>query len=98
MGFNGTPSGYHTNNCKDIEGKTLPEVVHAEVNAIAKAAKSTISTEDSIMYVTTAPCVECAKLIIQAGIRIVFYWEGWKDEVGSELLRACGVQLIKLEV
>ena len=97
MGWNGTPSGYHTNECKDENERTRPEVVHAEMNAIAKAARSPVSIEGGTMYSTTIPCVECAKLIIQSGIKTVYYVEGYnKCQRGEALLIACGVELIKL--
>ena len=95
-GWNGTPYGYPINDCKDDNEKTLPEVVHAEINAIAKAAATTHSTRDAAMFTTTIPCVECAKAIIQAGITAVVYKEEEnKCQKGSDLLLKCGVLLIK---
>jgi len=97
-GWNGTPSGYHTNNCKDLQGNTLPQVVHAEANAIAKAARSTISCEGASMYSTTIPCIECAKLIAQSGIDYVYYMEDYnKCQLGRELLLDLDIKLIKLK-
>src|SRR5574344_479812 len=69
-GYNGTPSGFE-NVCEDENGKTKPYVLHAEANAISKIAKSGNSSDGATLYVTTSPCVECAKLIIQAGIQRV---------------------------
>lgn len=98
-GWNGTPHFYYTNECKDPEGKTRDEVVHAEANAIAKAACSTESTQYAIMYSTTVPCVECAKLIIQSGINTVYYAEEYnKCTKGKALLLNCSIKLEKLEV
>jgi len=98
-GWNGTPAGYFTNDCKNKFEKTLPQVVHAEANAIAKAAQSTESTKFAAMYSTTVPCIECAKLIIQSGITTVFYAENYnKCNLGKDLLQDCNIKLIKLEV
>ena len=97
-GWNGTPSNYYTNICKESDGTTKREVVHAEINAIAKAASSTISTKGATIYSTTIPCIECAKAIIQSGIRTVFYTEDYnKCILGMKLLKDCHVNLIKLE-
>lgn len=73
-GYNGTPSGFE-NICEDENGKTKPYVLHAEANAITKVAKSNNSSEGSTLYVTSSPCIECAKLIIQSGIRRVVYFD-----------------------
>ena len=67
-GYNGTPSGFE-NVCEDDEGHTKPYVLHAEANAITKVAKSANNCDGSTLYITAAPCIECSKLIIQAGIR-----------------------------
>jgi len=86
-GFNGTPTGYPSNDCKDSDGKTYSHVVHAEINAIAKAAEHGVSTKDATMYSTTVPCIECAKTILQAGITTVIYSEDYnKCEEGKALL------------
>lgn len=84
-GWNGMPTG-HTNEC-ETNNVTKPEVIHAEFNCIAKCAKSTESTEGSILYVTLSPCVECAKLIIQSGIKEVYYVEKYRDPSGIKLLK-----------
>lgn len=97
-GYNGTPSGFE-NNCEDENNKTLPYVLHAEANAITKVAKSNNSSEDATLYVTTAPCLECAKLIIQSGIQRVVYCDKYRIEDGIRLLERAGinVEFIDLE-
>lgn len=76
---------------------TKPEVIHAESNAISKVAKSTNSTEDATMFITHAPCIHCAKLIYQSGIRNVFYRETYRDEIGIDFLKKCGVVIEKID-
>lgn len=89
-GYNGTPSGFD-NNCEE-NGKTKPEVLHAESNAIAKCAKSTESSEHSTLYVTISPCLECAKLIIQCGIKEVYFKELYRETSGLDLLKKAKVK------
>ncbi|MDR0961657.1 MAG: dCMP deaminase family protein [Mediterranea sp.] len=89
-GYNGTPSGFE-NICEDENGLTKPYVLHAEANAITKIARSGNSSEGATMYVTASPCIECAKLIIQAGIRRVVYSEKYRIEDGISLLERAGV-------
>lgn len=93
FGWNGTPSGFD-NTC-EIETQeglvTKPEVVHGEANCISKAAKSTISTEGSTMFVTMSPCYECSKLLIQSGIKRVVYIEEYRDTSAIEFLEKAGV-------
>ena len=90
-GFNGTPSGFE-NVCEDEEtGLTKPYVLHAEANAITKVACSTNSSGGATLYVTTSPCLECSKLIIQAGIKRVVYNEMYKVTDGLDILRRAGV-------
>ena len=87
-GYNGTPSGYD-NNCEyetRFGYETKPEVLHAESNALMKLAKSTISSEHSTIYLTMSPCFECAKLIIQAGVRRVVYGDVYRDKMGINFL------------
>lgn len=91
-GYNGTPSGFE-NHCEDEIGKTYPYVLHAEANAITKVAKCGNSSENSTLYVTTSPCIECAKLIIQAGIRRVVYSEKYRYDDGLNLLRQANIQI-----
>ena len=92
-GFNGTPSGFE-NQCEDENNTTKPYVLHAEANAITKVAKSGNSSEGATLYITTAPCIECAKLIIQAGIVRVVYAEEYRMSEGIELLKRAGIEVI----
>lgn len=92
-GFNGTPSGFE-NQCEDENDTTKPYVLHAEANAITKVAKSGNSSEGATLYITTAPCIECAKLIIQAGIIRVVYAEEYRMSEGIELLKRAGIEVI----
>ena len=97
-GFNGTPSGFE-NICEDpVTGKTKPYVLHAEANAITKVARSGNNSEGATLYVTDAPCVECAKLIIQAGIRRVVYLIEYSVRDGIELLRRAGIEVCKYDM
>lgn len=89
-GYNGTPSGFE-NICEDEQNITKPYVLHAEANAITKIARSNNSSEGATMYVTASPCIECAKLIIQAGIKRVVYSEQYRLEDGINLLKRAGV-------
>ncbi|HIZ86284.1 MAG TPA: dCMP deaminase family protein [Candidatus Coprenecus stercoravium] len=96
-GFNGTPSGFE-NICEDpATGKTKPYVLHAEANAITKVAKSGNNSNGATLYVTDAPCVECAKLIIQAGIKRVVYVIEYSVRDGIELLRRAGIEVCKYD-
>lgn len=95
-GFNGTPSGFE-NVCEDDSGVTKPYVLHAEANAISKVAKSGNSSEGSTLYVTASPCIECAKLIIQAGIRRVVYKDEYRLTDGIDLLRRAGIEVEKVD-
>lgn len=95
-GFNGTPSGFE-NVCEDEHGLTKPYVLHAEANAITKVAKSNNSSDGSTLYVTSAPCMECSKLIIQAGIKRVVYSDDYRATEGIELLLRAGIEILKLE-
>ena len=91
-GYNGTPSGFE-NVCEDENGVTKPYVLHAEANAITKVAKSGNSSEGATLYVTASPCVEGAKLIIQAGIRRVVYTDAYRLTDGVDLLRRAGIEI-----
>ncbi len=95
-GYNGTPSGFE-NVCEDENGVTKPYVLHAEANAITKVAKSGNSSEGAILYVTASPCVECAKLIIQAGIRRVVYKDSYRLTDGVELLERAGIEVEQVD-
>ena len=91
-GYNGTPSGFE-NVCEDAHGVTHPYVLHAEANAITKLARSGNTSDQATLYVTASPCIECAKLIIQAGIRRVVYAEQYRLTDGIDLLRRAGVEV-----
>lgn len=91
-GYNGTPSGF-PNICEDNNDTTFPYVLHAEANAIAKVAQSNNSSEGATLYVTASPCIECAKLIIQAGIKRVVYSEKYRLTDGIDLLERAGVKV-----
>mgnify|MGYP001003907862 CR=1 FL=1 len=94
-GYNGTPSGFE-NICEDENGITKPYVLHAEANAITKLACSSNNSDGSTLYVTAAPCIECAKLIIQAGIKRVVYGEHYRLEDGIDLLKKANIEVIYL--
>ncbi|MBF1567929.1 MAG: dCMP deaminase family protein [Prevotella shahii] len=94
-GYNGTPSGFE-NVCEDSNNVTKPYVLHAEANAITKLARSNNNSDGSTLYVTAAPCIECAKLIIQAGIKRVVYGEKYRLEEGLDLLRRANIEVIFL--
>ena len=96
-GYNGTPSGFE-NICEDENNKTKPCVLHAEANAITKVAKSNNSSLGATLYVTASPCIECAKLIIQAGIRRVVYSENYRSVDGIELLQKAGIDVAFIEL
>ena len=91
-GYNGTPAGFK-NICEDENGHTYPYVLHAEANAITKIARSGNNSDGATLYVTAAPCIECAKLIIQAGISRVIYSEEYRIEDGINLLRRAGIEV-----
>ena len=95
-GYNGTPSGFE-NVCEDENGVTKPYVLHAEANAITKVAKSGNSSEGATLYVTASPCVECAKLIIQAGIRRVVYKDSYRLNDGIESLQKSGIEVEQVD-
>ena len=92
-GYNGTPSGFE-NVCEDDNNVTKPYVLHAEANAITKIARSNNSSDGATMYVTASPCIEWAKLIIQAGIKRVVYSEHYRLEDGIELLKRAGIEVV----
>ena len=94
-GYNGTPSGFE-NVCEDDNNITKPYVLHAEANAITKLARSSNNSEGATLYVTASPCIECAKLIIQAGIKRVVYGEKYRLEDGINLLRRANIEVIYL--
>ena len=94
-GYNGTPSGFE-NVCEDENNVSKPYVLHAEANAISKVARSHNSSDGATLYVTASPCIECAKLIIQAGVRRVVYGELYRLTDGIDLLRRAGIDVIYL--
>lgn len=95
-GFNGTPSGFE-NVCEDDNGVTKPYVLHAEANAITKIARSGNNSDGATLYVTASPCIECAKLIIQAGIKRVIYGEHYRLTDGIDLLKRAGIEVLFVE-
>ncbi len=96
-GYNGTPTGFD-NFCEDENGYTKWYVLHAEANAITKVASSTQSSEGSTLYVTLSPCTDCSKLIHQAKIKRVVYWEKYKDTSGIEFLEKAGIEVCQVEI
>ena len=90
-GYNGTPSGFE-NVCEDDNNVTKPYVLHAEANAITKLARSSNNSDGATIYITASPCIECAKLIIQAGIRRVVYGEKYRLTDGIDLLECAGIE------
>ncbi|HHV86857.1 MAG TPA: dCMP deaminase family protein [Petrimonas sp.] len=96
-GYNGTPSGFE-NVCEDENNVTKPYVLHAEANAITKVARSNNSSEGATLYVTSSPCIECAKLIIQAGIKRVVYADSYRLSEGVELLMRAGIELVSVDL
>ncbi|QYR11083.1 dCMP deaminase family protein [Prevotella sp. Rep29] len=96
-GYNGTPSGFE-NVCEDEGNVTKPYVLHAEANAITKLARSSNNSDGATLYVTASPCIECAKLIIQAGIRRVVYGEQYRMEDGINLLKRANIEVIYINV
>ena len=96
-GYNGTPSGFE-NNCEDEDNKTKPYVLHAEANAITKVAKSNNSSEKATLYITSSPCLECSKLIIQSGIIRVVYCDEYHNLDGIEILKRAGIEVIQAKL
>lgn len=94
-GFNGTPVGFE-NVCEDENGNTRPYVLHAEANAITKVAQSHNSSKGATLYVTTSPCIECSKLIIQSGIKRVVFADMYRLTEGLQLLKRAGVECIRI--
>ena len=96
-GYNGTPSGFE-NVCEDDNNVTKPYVLHAEANAITKLARSNNNSDGATIYITASPCIECAKLIIQSGIKRVVYGEKYRLTDGIDLLKRAGIEVIYMEV
>lgn len=96
-GYNGTPSGFE-NHCEDDNNVSKPYVLHAEANAITKIARSHNSSDGATLYVTASPCIECAKLIIQSGIKRVVYGENYRIMDGLELLKRANIEVSFVEI
>ena len=96
-GYNGTPSGFE-NICEDDNNTTKPYVLHAEANAITKLARSNNNSDGATIYITASPCIECAKLIIQSGIKRVVYGEKYRLTDGIDLLKRAGIEVIYMDV
>ncbi|MDR1554279.1 MAG: dCMP deaminase family protein [Prevotellaceae bacterium] len=96
-GFNGTPSGFE-NICEDEDGNTKSYVLHAEANAITKVARSNNSSDGSTLYITSSPCLECAKLIIQAGIKRVVFSDNYRISDGIELLKRANIEVVQINL
>ena len=96
-GYNGTPSGFE-NICEDENNNTKPYVLHAEANAITKVAKSGNSSDRATLYVTSSPCLECSKLIIQAGIKRVVFTENYRLEDGINLLKRANIEVKQVDL
>lgn len=96
-GFNGTPSGFE-NICEDENNISKPYVLHAEANAITKIARSSQNSDGATLYVTASPCIDCAKLIIQSGIRRVVYAEQYRLDDGIRLLKRAGIEIKFLDI
>ena len=94
-GYNGTPSGFE-NECEDENGDSRPNVLHAEANAITKVAKSNNSSDGATLYITASPCMDCAKLIIQSGIKRIVYAEEYRMTEGLDLLEEAGIEIVKI--
>lgn len=105
IGYNGMPSGWD-NNCENEIGihkgepvlKTKPQVLHAEMNAISKVARSSESSQDAVMFITHAPCHDCAKMIYQSGISSVYYRNTYRETDGIEFLKQCNIPIEQIDV
>lgn len=96
-GYNGTPSGFE-NICEDENNRSKPYVLHAEANAITKIAKSNNSSEGATLYVTSSPCLECSKLIIQAGIKRVVFTDNYRLDDGINLLKRANIEVVRVNI
>jgi dCMP deaminase len=97
IGYNGSPPGW-TNQCENEKGLTKPEIYHAEANAIAKLARSHESGDSASVFVTCAPCIDCAKLLAQTGVKEVYFAEHYKGTCGLDFLNKCGIKTIEMVV
>ena len=96
IGYNGMPSGWD-NDCEDENNKSKPEVLHAESNAIAKLARSNESGEGASLFITHSPCIECAKLIYQSGIKNVYFGENYRDTAGLDFLKTSKINVVQVD-
>ena len=96
-GYNGTPTGFE-NICEDENNVSKPYVLHAEANAITKLARSNNNSDGATIYITASPCIECAKLIIQSGIKRVVYGEKYRLTDGIDLLKRAGIEVVYMDV
>lgn len=96
IGYNGMPTGW-TNVCETEDNVTKPEVLHAETNAIAKLASTYESGKDASLFVTHQPCLDCAKIIYQSGIKEVYYAHTYRKTDGVEFLEKCGIKITQVE-
>ena len=96
-GYNGAPTGF-PNGCEDCNNETFPYVLHAESNAITKLAKNTVTSDGGTMYITLSPCYNCAKLIIQAGIKRIVFSEIYRNTSSLELLKQAGIEVIYIDL
>jgi dCMP deaminase len=96
IGYNGTPPGWD-NACEGVDGKTIPEVIHAEQNALDKIMRSAVSSEGASVFVTTAPCIECAKRLLGARVKEVFYRDVYRTEEGLYFLQRAGIHTERIE-
>ena len=94
-GYNGTPTGFE-NICEDENNVSKPYVLHAEANAITKLARSNNNSDGSTIYITASPCIECAKLIIQAGIKRVVFAQIYRFHDGIDLLKLAGIECVQI--
>ena len=97
IGYNGTPPGWD-NCCEGADGKTLPEVLHAEQNALDKLVRSSASSLGADVFVTAAPCVECAKRLLGARVKAVYYADAYRNDDGLNLLKRAGIITERIEV
>lgn len=97
IGYNGTPNGFESNVCEDENNNTYPYVIHAEMNMISKLAKGNESSEGCSVFITHSPCIECAKLMFQSGIKTVYYNENYRDGAGLDFLEYFDTRVVKLE-
>lgn len=96
IGYNGTPPGFD-NKCEDDNNTTIPEVIHAEANMLAKLCQSECSSKNSIVFLTHSPCIECSKLLLVAGVKQIYYDTEYRKKDGIDFLLKCGVTIEQLK-